>query len=326
MKKCLLFLMVCLMATGAYATNSWVGPTGSWSTGSLWGSGHMPNGTTDGEAKILKTGVISCTIDSAVGNLETTRITVNGASKGACTLYVVAGGSIGVGGELISGSGSGGGQGVVGSIVQTGGTVTLNGASAVGKLEVGYKSASSGIGQGYYTMSGGTLNGTGSMYIGAFAGTGTGGAPGAVGTFTVVGNASTIDVGGLYVGVGDATGVWTGTATTEFQVVNGAVSPIRATNVYIDPMNQASAITTMLVSSTGTVTPGQWILLVNNTDGLAVQGAYDTLTLPDGWTLSYVFDAGTMTNGGGNDIAVYTPEPATIALLSIGLLAIRRRK
>lgn len=327
MKKCLFILTVCLMVTGAYATNSWVGPTGSWSNGALWGSGHVPNDGSDGETKILKTGVVSCTIDSALNTLNTSKITVNGASKGACTLYIVEGGSLAFGGEMIAGSGNGGGQGPIGTIVQTGGTLTTNGTSTSGRLEVGYKSASSGIGQGYYTISGGTITGTGSLYVGAVSGTGTGGANGGVGTFTVQGNGGSISVANLNVGAGDATGVWTGTGTLEYQIVGGAVSAITAGNVFIDPATQASAVANLLVTVTSGV-PAAVILLVDNTGANAVDGAFDNVTLGAelwNYTLDYEYDSATGNLTGGNDIALI-PEPVTIALLGLGFLAIRRKK
>jgi len=205
----------------------------------------------------------------------------------------------------------------------------LNVGATAGKLEIGYKSGSTGIGKGYYTISGGTLTGTGNMYVGAFAGAGTGGTSGAQGTFTVVGKPEGMDVsvGDLYVGVGDVTGVYTGTGTLEFQVVNGVVTPITATNVYIDPAGQALAITNLIVSKTSG-DPAANILLVKNTGVAAVDGAFDNITLDGaflGYTVSYVFDSVSMTDGGGNDIAL-VPEPVTIALLGLGFLAVRRNR
>jgi len=46
----------------------------------------------------------------------------------------------------------------------------------------------------------------------------------------------------------------------------------------------------------------------------------------DAYYLSNVYDAATGQDGIGNDIALVVPEPATIALISLGLLAIRRKK
>ena len=329
MKKSLLFLMVCLMATASYASVSWSGPSGSWGTASLWQGGVIPDNTA-GEVKITRTNATGCDLDVDAGSFTTTKVTVGG--NGGLTLNIKTNGKLMEGKEFVVGSGTAGSGANIGKVVQTGGTLTLNDSiGTVGKLEIGYKSGSNGIGTGTYTISGGTINGTGGIYVGAMAGT-SGGASGAVGTLTVSGTGSTISVGGpLFVGEGDATGVYTGTGTLTFNV-DGGVSAITVAGGVNLSTGVAGEVANLLVNLTGAAATGD-ILLVSNTGGSAVAGAFTNAawgsTVVVGvntYILSDVYDAGTMTDGAGNDIALVVPEPVTIALLGLGFLAIRRKK
>jgi hypothetical protein len=339
MKKCLLFVMVCLMATGAYASQSWVGPTGSWGTASLWQNSVLPSdATSGGEIKIIKTSATSCNLDVAAGSFSTTKVTVSG--NGGLTLNILSGGSILIGKEMAVGNGTAGSGVPTGIVKQTGGTVTLNDTGAVnaGKLEIGYKTGTAGVGNGTYTISGGTINGTGGIYVGAFAGTGTGGTSSAIGKMVVQGTGGTISVGSLAVGVGDVTGFYTGTGTLEYQLNNGVSAITSAGAVIIDPVNQAAAIANLLVSATnGPI--ANVVLLINNNSGTAVTGVFDAVNGVTGgnegtkidfggmeYLLTYVYNAAGG-DGIANDVAlVLVPEPVTIALLGLGFLAMRRRK
>jgi len=333
MKKCLFILMVCLMATaGAYASRSWVGPTGSWGTATNWQSSTLPSDT-DGELKIIKTSATSCNLDVDAGSFTATKLTISG--NGGLTFNITSTGSIRSGAEFTVGCGIAGAGVPTGIVNQTGGTLTLNdtAGTGIGKLEIGYRSGSAGVGNGTYTISGGTINGSGGIYVGAMAGTTyaatSGGPSGSIGKLVVQGSASTISVGGpLFVGTGDPTGTFTGTGTLEFQIVNGGVSAIQTSGsgVYIDPTNELAAVANLIVSVTSGV-PAPVILLVNNTGVGAVTGVFDSVTLTGlaGYTVDYQYDNSNGNLTGGNDIALI-PEPVTIALLGLGFLAIRRKK
>jgi hypothetical protein len=331
MKKSIFVLMVCLMATaGAYASKSWVGPTGSWGTATLWQTSAVPVDA-DGEVKIIKTSATSCTLDSDIGSFTTLKTTISG--NGGLTFNIVTGGKMMTAGEFTVGCGTAGSGVPTGIVNQTGGQLTLNntGNAASGKLEIGYKSGSAGVGNGTYTISGGTIDGSGGIYVGAFAGTGTGGSSGAIGKLVVSGTGGTISVGGpLFVGEGDATSAWKGTGTLQFNV-DGGVSAITTSSVTLN-LGAAGAVANLLVNLTGAAATGN-IVLVNNTGAGAVTGIFDNaawtntvMVGSDAYYLSNVYDAATGQDGIGNDIALVVPEPATIALINLGLLAIRRKK
>ena len=134
---------------------------------------------------------------------------------------------------------------------------------------------------------------------------------------------------------------WTNATGTgydaNFPVGIVAVQPI----VDIDGAGGSSVANLVVTSLTR---PGDVILLVDNTGNKAggVKGQFDTLNggsaAEGAWTvvgnrsymLTYKYDkvsgtVGFVRSGVYNDIALL-PEPATIALLSIGLFAIRRKK
>ncbi len=332
MKKCLFVLMVCLMATSAYASNSWAGPTGDWTEAAKWGGGHAPIDA-DGEIKIIKTSATSLNLTTDAGSFTATKMTISG--NGGLTFNIMPGASMRSGKEFCVGCGTAGSGVPTGIVVQTGGTITLNddAGTGIGKLEIGYKSGSAGVGNGTYTISGGTINGSGGIYVGAFGGTGTGGTSLAIGKLAVSGAGGTISVGGpLMVGVSDAaaTPTYTGTGTLAYGIINGGVSAISASSVVLN-QGAAGAVANLLVSLTDGSYAGINVVLVSNSDG-PVLGYFDnaawgsTIMLgANAYTLSNVFDVATMTNGSGNDIALI-PEPVTIALLGLGFLAIRRKK
>ncbi len=312
--KLVSILLVCLMASSAFATNTWVGPSGSWGNGALWGSGLPDGSTAQGDLKICKNNVTSCDLDVAAGTFNNGKVILGGNSSYNIAFNIKTGGSITIGTEFRIGDSGVGGQGPYGKAIQTGGSVVM---INTGKLEIGYKVN----GRGIYTISGGTISSTGGMAVGSSVGK-SGGESGGIGTFTIQGNGPSISVGSLYVGTGDPTGFYTGTGTLEFQIVNGTVTAIQAGNVYIDPINASASVANLTVSITSG-TPAGDIILVNNTGNNPVYGAFDnaawdsTVTVgTTNYILTKVYNASTGSHTGGNDIAliptsITTSMPAT---------------
>jgi len=325
MRKCVgILLVVCLMASSALATNSWTASTGSWGTASGWSRGWVPTDT----EQVKINGGTTCTLDVAAGTFTANKVTV-GTSGTMGYLNIVSGGSLTSVLEIQVGDASG----KTGTVNQSGGNVYINGTSSKSSiLEVGYKG-----GPGFYKLSGGSV--TGNAYSELAVGP-RGSVNGGVGTFTMQGTGGSISVGKLFVGVQDAIASYTGTGTLAFEI-NGGVSAINTNGAWIDPTGIVAAVANLSVTKTGALPTGN-IILVNNTDG-AVVGQFDqmnggsaaegaTVTLGSTtYTLTYMYDAvggtvGTARDSTYNDVALIIPEPATIALLGLGLLALRRNK
>jgi len=317
--KSIIVLLVCLMVSGsAFATNSWKATAGEqyWSEAAGWSRLYAPVGDSEQVKLANNSGLLAiCTLNSAANPFVTQKLTIGGTANSglwddAPQLVIVDGGSVAIGVEMQVGDSSS----KRGKVIQTGGTVT-----ATGKIEVGYKSTA-GFG-GTYTISGGTIAGAdgGRLFVGA------GGAAGSEGVFTIQGAASSITVSSLLVGAADSVGGYAGTGTIAFEVVDGAVSAINAGSVYIDPINDAAAITSLLISSTG-LAPIEDIVLINNT-GDSIHGVFDNAAEGTVFNVGGQAMALTYVGGDGNDLVLHiVPEPATIALLGLGLLAIRRKK
>lgn len=326
MRRCVgIFMLVCLMAGSAFATNSFI-TTGNWSTASNWnsnvgGPGILPDDT----EQVKITGGTTCTLNSTAVTFNANKVTV-GTSGTRAYLNIVAGGSLTSCVEIQVGDSSG----KIGTVTQTGGTVSLNGVGTKdSKLEIGYKTDNATANYGQYIISGGSLV-TGANSSQLLVGC-SGSANGGNGTFTVQGTGGSISVTKLYVATQDSAGTYYGTGNLGFEI-NGGVSAINTGSVYIDPAGLANAVANLYVTKTGALPIGS-IVLINNTGTSAVSGAFDnqawgsTVTLGGvNYTLSKVFDAVTGIDGAGNDVALVIPEPATVALLGLGLLAIRRNK
>ena len=315
------------MVDNASATIVWLGTSGSWSDSALWDKGFVPNNTED--IKVITPASV-CTINTNVGNYPGAKIVIASGpdNANAATLKIETGGYLGAAKELAIGSAGSTSSGNIGYLIQTGGELV---AVSTGKIEVGYKTS----GTGYYTMSGGSLTGDGTLFIGGA------GAPGASGTFTVIGTDPIINIRKIYVGVKDSTGAYPGTANIAFQVGADGVSPIRTQNLYIDPMNNSASITNLLVNLTAAPPAGDILLFERIGDGV-IHGQFDfindlaategsSITLSYGglnylYNLTYLYDAAG--DGNHNDIALLAvPEPATVAFLALGgLLSVIKLK
>jgi hypothetical protein len=322
MRKCVgVLVMLCLITSSAFATNSWTASTGSWGTASNWRNGGGLSIVPDDTEQVKINGGTTCTLDTTAVTFVTNKVTV-GTSATQANLNITSTGSLTSTVEIQVGDASG----KIGSVTQIGGTVSLNGTSSKdSKLEVGYKG-----GPGYYTISGGSIL-TGANLSQLLVGP-SGSASGGIGTFTVDGKWTdgSINVSKLYVGTQDSIGTYTGSGTLAFNI-NGGVNAINAGLVCIDPNKlNTLAIANLNITKTGAL-PGGDILLINNTGNSGVTGSFDNVAWGGTITLGGV--AYTLTNtyvGGGdllaNDVALIIPEPATIALLGLGLLALRRNK
>jgi hypothetical protein len=313
-------LIMCLISSSAFATNTWNAATGSWgyppgvaAPTTTWSAGVVPAGT---EQVKIASGK-ECTIDVTTCVFGTQKLTVGTTTAAYGVLNIVTGGTLNAGAETQVGDSTG----YLGRVVQTGGTVNVVNGTASAKLEVGYKA-----GTGSWTISGGSINGDATysqLQVGAAGGNG------GTGTFTVQGAGSSISVSKLFVGASTSSAQYMGTGTLAFEI-NGGVSAINAVGVYLDPTSAAAAIANLSVTKTGALPTGN-IILINNTGTNGIFGAFDnaawgsTITLGGiNYTLvkDYVGGADTL----ANDVALIIPEPATIALLGLGLLAVRRNK
>jgi len=318
-------LVICLMASGVYATNS-ATATGNWTDASVWsGTGGVP--TNDGdEVKIGGNSTnlgLTVTVNTDIGSFSTKKIDM----YNNCTLLVTGNGWIGNGREVHVGDGAAASTGTdTGYLTQTGGTVEMNRS---GKLQIAYKSTGA-TAVGVYTISGGTLQGTTSsarMYVGCSSG------DGMSGTLVVDGSGGSINfLGGMYI-ANDSSSASGNTGTGELKFVleaDGSVSVVKVLESIIDSQHgMESAVAVLTIDDddfTGALDDP--LLLVQNSGSSAVVGHFTGLEegakIAVGsklMTLTYQYNSG---DGTINDIALI-PEPATIALLSLGLFIIRRK-
>ena len=280
---------------------------------------------------------------------------------GGATMNIVEGGALIGPGWLRVGEGSAGGAS---TINQTGGTLKLIGSVAAGgrdptRLMMGDSQDTIGSTSGLYRIEGGTLT-FGKLVPGSTAEAASEGRivlgdRGGTGAFKVVGTGGTIDMGLIMVGGNYMSGAYrVGTGTVEYELKGGSaynVSPIQInpTTASIAACNGGAVVdiggstglANLIVTAAGA--PVDDILLVKQAGTTAVHGFFDTLNGVAGaaregtttyvggrwYRLTYEYNAeangGLGARTGGNDIALI-PEPATLALLSIGLFAIRRKK
>jgi len=328
-------MVICLMASGAYATNN-ATASGNWTDASVWtatyGSPYVaPN---QEEIKVGSNRGLTVAVNSDVSTYSTQKI--NTAMQ--CTLAVSGDGWIGEGRELNVGAGAAYGgvnamkiYGDQGYLTQTGGTIEINRS---GKLILAYRSSGTEYTKGVYTISGGSLTGTSTagIRVGCTSG------DGMTGVFKVVGTGGTINFGGaMYIANDSSTASGnTGTGIVEF-VLNsdGAVSKIKVLDTIVDSMDGLESASAQLIINATAGTPVGDVVLIQNTGtndvtgefswlngGLAAEGTYVVIGTRV-MKLTYMYDADG--DDENNDIALI-PEPATIALLSLGLILIRRKK
>jgi hypothetical protein len=344
-------LLVCLMAgsTIAATIDAWMqnstgpGPSGNWTDATMWKKTAVPPpATATGDEIKLNSYSVLTTINTKLSNGLGPRLTLAAGinESNMHSLLLTAGGDANFS-EVRVGHGNSSDYGKWGSVTQTGGTMALD------KLQLGYygtRISAATLAKGTYTISGGTLQAkagtTGRLQVGC--GLTTGGTPSNnQGIFAVSGNDATITMRKLYVG---SDGTNAGTGIIEFKLDSDGVSPIQLsvaddanTNVYLDAVGASSVAKLVVRLNAALDNPTAVILLIENKGSAAVSGTFDyfgDVTGQEGacvklggyfYTLTYKYDAGTGTPGIGNDIALL-PEPATLALLSLGLIAIRRRK
>lgn len=353
MKKLSVFVIVVCLAAGtlqaATAGNWTAGAAGLWSDNTKWSTAQVVPSTTivaTDEIKITgTTGFVGpdVTIDSTVSldyacTVSLSGPNINGTDKLGSPqgiMRITSGANFGAG-VLRFGNRTTSGNGACGTAVQSGGTVSVN------DLLLGqWGGSGASAAEGYYTISGGVLQskaaGSGRLWVGGNSSTVAGATSANVfGKFSVIGDAATISVKQLYVGSGTAANGSTG--TLEFQVASTGISRIQVTGtvgVSLD-LGAANSLTSLLVS--GAVVPAGDLVLVENTSTGVVAGLFDNLnggsaaegaliSLGGGYNnykLTYAYAAGI--DGLTNDIALISvPEPATLAILGLGGLLLRRR-
>jgi hypothetical protein len=351
--RLLSILLVCLMTTGVFAASfTWTSTTGGeFSTTTNWSANPYASNLVGDEYRIYYNAMPAAVSISTNAGALPGRIRLSGGGPTDPTpakINVSTGGSIKIAEFRVGDGGISGTSGGVGQVTQTGGIVTMiassSGTSFSRNLTIGRGGNSGPVAKGQYIISGGTLNYADTDMFGdpvsfndakLLVGTGSNGTTLTEGTFTVVGGTATIKMKELLVGYdGSRTGH---KGTMEFQIVNGAVSAVQLTKTVSLNTLGAGATANLLVSLTSG-TPLSAILLIENTSTTGVvNGVFNTLnggsaaegatTVLGGNTYALTYAYVGSGDSIANDVAlVLIPEPATIALLSLGLFVIRRKK
>jgi len=348
----LCLLLVCLMVTSTFGATigAWIQSpvngtiSGNFTDPCMWKSssnGQPPVPTTNtGDEIKFNTPMAVSTVNTTLApyNCKFTVAAGTHYSKDYSTTNVhivkVQSGALMKVGAFQVGHGSSTDKGQWGLVQQTNGTVKAE------KLVLGTY-GTRGIAHGQYVISGGTLtsnsdmaSNSGRLIVGGVS-SGGGTSANNEGIFTVVGDGSTISMKELYVG---SYSTFYGKGTLEFiqNVDDTGITPITVSSVINLDNGGASSIANLTVIKRNAI-KGPIVLVVNAgtnavsglfdslNGGSAAQGASVTLLDGNAYTLTYQYNNATGAHTGGNDIALI-PEPATIALLTLGLIAIRRKK
>jgi hypothetical protein len=257
---------------------------------------------------------------------------------GGASLNIIPGGTLQALGWIRVGEKS---QPGASSVIQTGGAMIFENGIRPDYADPGRLTLGDGGGGGVectvmYHISAGTLT-----YLQPEAASGgqiTVGDRVGVGIFRVTGTAPVIQMSALEMGGRAGSTNLTARAsdaTLIYDIVAGGVSAIGcSTNVYAKSYD--ASVTHLVLNLTETLDdPDAEIILVDNQGSNPVVGLFSDLNgrnwggvAPEGAYVKLGDDYRILTyvGGDGNDIALLVPEPATLALLSLGMFVIRRKK
>lgn len=339
-------LMVTLMANSAFAVYYWdldatrAPLVGNWADANNWKAtnstnpgtlGNTPQFTApmgDQEQQAYGTGAV---VNVNTMNVFTTLISNRCRVYGGATMNVTDGGIVGMGWLRVGEKSQVGAS----NVNQTGGRIEfVSGGKDAPRLTLSDGNGGGVECSGYYNISGGTLTydkvtpgTTGQITVGDRQGNG---------ILHVIGTGGTIDMGALEMGGRIGMTARQSTATLQFDIVAGGVSAVQvvSTSMYAGGTNHLVTNLTEALAD-----PGAVIVLVKNSGaaavagqfadwngGYATEGAGRDIGGGNVRILTYLYNAETGQVGTGNDIALLVPEPATLALLSLGMFVIRRKK
>lgn len=323
----LLILLVGLIASSASASTT-AAQSGNWNDPNTWSS-YPSLPPVDEDVKLSGGDDITVTVNDDRGSyqkkLAIARGNILSMTAGALTFDDDI--KVGDGGASSSGTD-------IGYLNISGGTLT-----AGDRIAIGYYS--SGGGEGYMTVSGTAVvdvTGGGGVKVGCENG------DGAYGYLKIVGDDVSFTSADRFHVANDSTSGEgdLGHGVVEFELnEDGYVSRIVCEYATFDSQDSEDAIAELIITATGTVNAVD-IVLWESTSTSSTVGEFDTLSngtvtvsgeegaeiqLGTEWfRLTYAYDCDDLDTD-DNDIAlVWIPEPATMALLALGGLIVRRKK